>query len=85
MAIKSILVHVANDPRHEDRLNFAVDLCRHVAGHLEVVFTVDPITMPAGAAGRAAANAVERYVAALAVPHVFFILRCAWMNSLKSM
>ncbi|MEC8845927.1 MAG: universal stress protein [Pseudomonadota bacterium] len=57
MAIKSILVHVANDPRHEDRLNFAVDLCRHVAGHLEVVFTVDPITMPAGAAGRAASNA----------------------------
>ena len=57
MAIKSILVHVANDPRHKDRLNFAVDLCRHVAGHLEVVFPVDPITMPAGAAGRAASNA----------------------------
>ena len=40
MAIKSILVHVANDPRHEDRLNFAVDLYQHVAGHLEVVFKV---------------------------------------------
>lgn len=34
MAIKSILVHVANDPRHEDRLNFAVDLYRHVADQL---------------------------------------------------
>ena len=56
-AIISILVHVASDPRHEDRLNFANDLCRHVAGHLEVAFTVDPITIPAGAAGRAASSA----------------------------
>ena len=57
MAIKRILVYVANDPRYEDRSNFAVDLCRHLAGHLEVVFTIDPITMPAGAVGRAASNA----------------------------
>ena len=67
MAIISIPVHVANDPRHEDRSNFAVDLFRHVPGHLEVMFTVDPITMPAGATGRAASNAF--LTKALAIAH----------------
>ena len=56
MAIKSILVHVANDPRHSDRLELAVDLCRQVQGHLDVVFTTSPITMPAAATGRAAST-----------------------------
>lgn len=57
MAIKNILVHVANDPRHNDRLELAVDFCRQVKGHLDVVFTTSPITMPAAATGRAASTA----------------------------
>ena len=69
MDIKSIFVHVADDPRHEDRLNFAVDLCRHVADHLEVVVMVDPITMPADAAGRATSNAFLARARAIAHKH----------------
>lgn len=56
MAIKSILCHMANDERHRDRLELAIQLTTRFQGHLDVLYNTAPVTMPAGAAGRAASN-----------------------------
>lgn len=56
MAIKSILCHMANDPRHRDRLELAIELTVRFGAHLNVVYITSPVSMPAGAAGRAASN-----------------------------
>ena len=56
MAIKSILCHMANDDRHRDRLELAIQLTNRFSGHLDVLYNTAPATMPAGAAGRAASN-----------------------------
>lgn len=56
MAIKSILCHMANDDRHRDRLELAIQMTLRFSGHLDVLYNTAPITMPAGAAGRAASN-----------------------------
>ncbi|SDF14334.1 universal stress protein [Thalassobaculum litoreum] len=56
MAIKSILCHMANDDRHRDRLELAIQLTTRFSGHLDVLYNTAPVTMPAGAAGRAASN-----------------------------
>jgi nucleotide-binding universal stress UspA family protein len=57
MAIKSILCHMANDVRHRDRLELAIELTVRFSGHLDVLYNTAPVSMPAGAAGRAASNA----------------------------
>ena len=57
MSIKSILCHMANDERHRDRLEVAIELTVRFGGHLDVLYNTAPISMPAGAAGRAASNA----------------------------
>ena len=56
MAIKSILCHMANDPRHRDRLELAIALTHRFEAHLNVVYVTSPVSMPTGAAGRAASN-----------------------------
>lgn len=56
MAIKSILCHMANDDRHRDRLELAIELTVRFSGHLDVLYNTAPVSMPAGAAGRAASN-----------------------------
>lgn len=56
MAIKSILCHMANDPRHRDRLELAIALTHRFEAHLNVVYVTSPVSMPPGAAGRAASN-----------------------------
>jgi nucleotide-binding universal stress UspA family protein len=56
MAIKSILCHMANDDRHRDRLELAIQLTTRFSGHLDVLYNTAPVSMPAGAAGRAASN-----------------------------
>lgn len=56
MAIKSILCHMANDPRHRDRLDIAIQLTVRFGAHLNVVYNTSPVHMPAGAAGRAASH-----------------------------
>lgn len=56
MAIKSILCHMANDERHRDRLELAIQMTTRFQGHLDVLYNTAPVTMPAGATGRAASN-----------------------------
>lgn len=54
MHTKSIVVHLADDPRHADRLAIAIDLARRTGAHLDVVYTIPPPHSPAGTVGRAA-------------------------------
>ncbi len=67
MAIKSILCHMANDDRHRERLEKAIELTVRFSGHLDVLYNTAPVSMPAGAAGRAASTvyiAEQREIAA---------------------
>ncbi|MCR9254853.1 MAG: universal stress protein [Alphaproteobacteria bacterium] len=54
--IKSILVHLADDARHLDRLRAAVDLARAFDAHVDLVYVTYPVVIPAGAAGRTASQ-----------------------------
>jgi len=56
MTIKSILCHMTNDPRHRDRLEVAIELSNRFSAHLNVVYITTPVSLPAGAAGRAASH-----------------------------
>lgn len=56
MAIKSILCHMANDPRHRERLEIAIQLTVRFGAHLNVVYNTSPVHIPPGAAGRAASH-----------------------------
>ena len=56
MSIKTILVHVANDDFHMQRLKVAIALaCRHKA-HVTALFTTRPLGMPHAIAGRGASS-----------------------------
>lgn len=66
MAIKSILVHLANDPRHRDRLDVAISLCRKFEANLTAIYVTSPPRMPAAAAGRAASGAYIAEATAIA-------------------
>jgi nucleotide-binding universal stress UspA family protein len=57
MPIKSILVHLANDPDHMDRLKVAYETARLFDAHLRAVYITTPIHSPAGAEGRGASAA----------------------------
>lgn len=54
MPIKTILLHMANDESHATRLAVAVGLARRFSAHVEALYIATPVSMPAGATGRAA-------------------------------
>lgn len=54
MPIKTILLHMANDDAHATRLAVAVALARRFAAHVQALYIATPVSMPAGATGRAA-------------------------------
>jgi len=54
MPIKTILLHMANDDRHSTRLEVAVSLAKRFDAFVEVLYIATPVSMPAGATGRAA-------------------------------
>lgn len=54
MSIKTILLHMANDDGHAERLEVAVGLARRFDAFVEVLYVATPVSMPAGATGRAA-------------------------------
>lgn len=54
MSIKTILLHMANDDHHSTRLEVAVSLAKRFDAFVEVLYIASPISMPAGATGRAA-------------------------------
>jgi nucleotide-binding universal stress UspA family protein len=54
MSIKTILVHVAKDDHHMQRLKVALELARRHQAHIVALFTTRPVGMPHAVAGRAA-------------------------------
>src|SRR3546814_17581456 len=57
MAIKTILVHLANDEQHGARLTAGVELARQHGAHLIALYVAAPVHLPAGATGRGASAA----------------------------
>ncbi|MCE2510637.1 MAG: universal stress protein [Alphaproteobacteria bacterium] len=55
MPIKTILVHLADDPRHQARVETAVGLAQRFKAHLIGLYTEEPAHMPDTIAGRGAA------------------------------
>ncbi|MGF7176149.1 universal stress protein [Azospirillum doebereinerae] len=54
MPIKTILLHLANDDSHATRLAVAAALAKRFTAHVEALYIATPVSMPAGATGRAA-------------------------------
>ncbi|PWC32380.1 universal stress protein [Azospirillum sp. TSO35-2] len=54
MPIKTILLHMANDDAHAGRLAVAAALAKRFSAHVQVLYIATPVSMPAGATGRAA-------------------------------
>jgi len=54
MSIKTILVHLAADPDHEERLKVAMDIARRNKAHVNALFVTKPLHMPGEVTGRAA-------------------------------
>lgn len=57
MSIKTILVHMAHDDRHMQRLEVALELARRFHAHLDIVYIATPVSMPAHITGRGASYA----------------------------
>ncbi|MEM6903725.1 MAG: universal stress protein [Pseudomonadota bacterium] len=57
MPIKNILLHMANDDRHSERLDLAVALARRHNAHLHICYFTLPQSMPAAVTGRGASYA----------------------------
>ena len=55
MSIKTILVHLADDPKHQARVETAVKLAKRFDAHLIGLYTEEPAHMPDAIAGRGAA------------------------------
>ncbi|MFP5513889.1 MAG: universal stress protein [Alphaproteobacteria bacterium] len=54
MQIKTILLHMANDDAHAGRMAVAAALARRFSAHIHALYIATPVSMPAGATGRAA-------------------------------
>ena len=54
MPYKTILVHLANDPGHMERLDCAIGLAERFGAHLTAIYIATPIGMPAEVTGRGA-------------------------------
>jgi nucleotide-binding universal stress UspA family protein len=66
MPIKSILLHMAADERHAERLGTAVELARRFGAHLDILFVATPVSMPASIVGRGASYAFLAEATAIA-------------------
>ena len=56
MPIRTILVHLADDPKHQARVETAVKLAKRFDAHLIGLYTEEPAHMPDAIAGRGAAR-----------------------------
>ena len=70
MSIKSIVVHLADDPYGLDRLRLAHSLAERFETHLDAVYTSTRVVIPAPAVGRAASMAYIEVMAEEAKAHV---------------
>jgi nucleotide-binding universal stress UspA family protein len=66
MPIKSILLHMANDEQHADRLRRGIELARRFDAYLEILYIATPVSMPAGITGRGASYAYLSEATAIA-------------------
>ncbi|MBV6632467.1 MAG: universal stress protein [Alphaproteobacteria bacterium] len=66
MPIKNILLHMANDDRHSERLDLAVSLARRHNAHLHICYFTLPQSMPAAVTGRGASYAYIAEATAIA-------------------
>ncbi|MCP4330726.1 MAG: universal stress protein [Alphaproteobacteria bacterium] len=57
MSIKKILVHLAADASHLERMKVAMELARRNDAHVEAIFFVKPVGMPGEITGRGASAA----------------------------
>ena len=53
MPIKSILLHMANDEHHAERLQRGIELATRFNAYLEILYITTPVSMPAGITGAA--------------------------------
>jgi hypothetical protein len=66
MPIKSILLHMANDEHHADRLQRGIELATRFNAYLEILYIATPVSMPAGITGRGASYAYLAEATAIA-------------------
>lgn len=66
MPIKSILLHMAADERHAERLGTAVELASRFGAHLDILYVATPVSMPASIVGRGASYAFLAEATAIA-------------------
>jgi nucleotide-binding universal stress UspA family protein len=57
MAIKTVLVHLANDVDWQNRLTAGQELARELKAHLIALYVAHPVHMPPGIEGRGASHA----------------------------
>lgn len=66
MPIKNLLLHMANDDRHEQRLDVAIRIARKHGSHIHICYFTLPDSMPAAATGRAASYSFIAEASAIA-------------------
>jgi nucleotide-binding universal stress UspA family protein len=66
MPIKSILLHMANDEHHAERLQQGIELAMRFDAYLEILYIATPVSMPAGITGRGASYAYLAEATAIA-------------------
>ena len=66
MPIKSILLHMANDEHHAERLQRGIELATRFDAYLEILYIATPVSMPAGITGRGASYAYLAEATAIA-------------------
>jgi nucleotide-binding universal stress UspA family protein len=66
MPIKNLLLHMANDDRHQQRLDLALKIARRHGSHIHICFFTQPESMPAAVTGRGASYAYIAEATAIA-------------------
>jgi hypothetical protein len=66
MPIRSILLHMANDEQHANRLQSGIELAKRFNAYLEILYIATPVSMPAGITGRGASYAYLSEATAIA-------------------
>ena len=70
MPFKTILVHLADDPDHMQRLETAIALAHRFDAHLTAIYVDTPLSMPAAVAGRGASLGFQAASSDAARKHV---------------
>ncbi|MEO0393689.1 MAG: universal stress protein [Pseudomonadota bacterium] len=66
MPLKNILLHMANDDHHSERLKVAIRLAQHYDGHIHICYFTQPQSMPAAVTGRGASYVYLQEATAIA-------------------